>query len=174
MTISRTGFATLTAEVDVRRFSENRFDFSLEPLAECAAREPVVVLHDVGSHERVRRLASVELDAESDAPTLCNLTNHSYFNLDGGRDIFDRIIWGSRITLYIVGLVTVIVVPIGLVIGIVDDVVRRSSRKRRAAQQCQRRGLQRQTVLQFQFVQQSQLPALRRVYIHNHRAFSKK
>jgi len=34
-----------------------------------------------------------------------------------GRDIFDRIIWGSRITLYIVGLVTVIVVPIGLVIG---------------------------------------------------------
>ena len=34
-----------------------------------------------------------------------------------GRDIFDRIIWGSRITLYIVGLVTIIVVPIGLVIG---------------------------------------------------------
>ncbi len=34
-----------------------------------------------------------------------------------GRDIYDRIIWGSRITLYIVGLVTVIVVPIGLVIG---------------------------------------------------------
>ncbi len=34
-----------------------------------------------------------------------------------GRDIFERIIWGSRITLYIVGLVTVIVVPIGLAIG---------------------------------------------------------
>ena len=31
-----------------------------------------------------------------------------------GRDIFERIIWGSRITLYIVGLVAVIVVPIGL------------------------------------------------------------
>jgi len=36
-----------------------------------------------------------------------------------GRDIYQRIVWGSRITLYIVGLVAVIVVPIGLVIGTV-------------------------------------------------------
>ena len=36
-----------------------------------------------------------------------------------GRDIYDRIVWGSRITLYIVGLVSVIVVPIGLAIGTV-------------------------------------------------------
>lgn len=34
-----------------------------------------------------------------------------------GRDIYDRIVWGSRITLYIVALVSVIVVPVGLVIG---------------------------------------------------------
>ncbi len=36
-----------------------------------------------------------------------------------GRDIYDRIVWGSRITLYIVALVGVIVVPIGLLIGTV-------------------------------------------------------
>jgi peptide/nickel transport system permease protein len=36
-----------------------------------------------------------------------------------GRDILDRIIWGSRITLYIVALVSIIVVPIGLLIGTV-------------------------------------------------------
>lgn len=36
-----------------------------------------------------------------------------------GRDIYDRIVWGSRITLYIVALVSIIVVPIGLIIGTV-------------------------------------------------------
>jgi peptide/nickel transport system permease protein len=36
-----------------------------------------------------------------------------------GRDIFARIIWGARITLTIVGLVVVIVAPVGLVVGTV-------------------------------------------------------
>ncbi len=40
-----------------------------------------------------------------------------------GRDILDRIIWGSRITLYIVGLVSIIVVPIGLLVGTVAGYV---------------------------------------------------
>ena len=44
---------------------------------------------------------------------------HWFGTDDLGRDIYDRIIWGSRITLYIVGLVAVIVVPIGLLIGTV-------------------------------------------------------
>ena len=60
-----------------------------------------------------------------------NLTNRlqppsgeHWFGTDElGRDIYDRIIWGSRITLYIVGLVTVIVVPIGLVIGTIAGYV---------------------------------------------------
>lgn len=40
-----------------------------------------------------------------------------------GRDLYDRIVWGSRITLYIVGLVGVIVVPVGLLIGTVAGYV---------------------------------------------------
>ena len=40
-----------------------------------------------------------------------------------GRDIYSRIVWGSRITLYIVGLVAIIVVPAGLMIGIVAGYV---------------------------------------------------
>ncbi len=41
-----------------------------------------------------------------------------WFGTDGfGRDIFDRIIWGSQITLFIVVLVGIIVVPIGMLIG---------------------------------------------------------
>jgi peptide/nickel transport system permease protein len=36
-----------------------------------------------------------------------------------GRDVYERIIWGSRITLYIVGLVGIIVAPLGLIIGII-------------------------------------------------------
>lgn len=40
-----------------------------------------------------------------------------------GRDIYDRIVWGSRITLYIVGLVSIIVVPVGMAIGVVAGYV---------------------------------------------------
>jgi glucose-1-phosphate thymidylyltransferase len=44
--------------------ADNVFDFSLVPLAARARREPVVALYEMGSPERVRRLASVELDGE--------------------------------------------------------------------------------------------------------------
>ena len=35
-----------------------------------------------------------------------------------GRDIYQRIIWGARVTLQLAGLVTVVTIPIGLIIGI--------------------------------------------------------
>ncbi|MEM7528238.1 MAG: nickel transporter permease [Pseudomonadota bacterium] len=40
-----------------------------------------------------------------------------------GRDILDRIIWGSRITLYIVALTAAIVVPVGLGVGVLAGYV---------------------------------------------------
>jgi peptide/nickel transport system permease protein len=40
-----------------------------------------------------------------------------------GRDIYERIVWGSRVTLYIVGLVGILVVPIGILIGTVAGYV---------------------------------------------------
>ena len=46
-------------------------------------------------------------------------TAHWFGTDELGRDIYDRIVWGSRITLYIVALVGVIVVPVGLLIGTV-------------------------------------------------------
>jgi NDP-sugar pyrophosphorylase family protein len=44
--------------------ADNVFDFALAPLAARAAREPVLALCDVGTRERVSRLASVELDRD--------------------------------------------------------------------------------------------------------------
>ena len=39
--------------------------------------------------------------------------------MNSGRDIFARIIYGSRITLLIIFLVSIVVLPVGLLIGTV-------------------------------------------------------
>ena len=61
-------------------------------------------------------------------PIATNLTNrlqplsaeHFFGTDEVGRDIFSRIVWGSRLTLYIIGLVAIIAAPVGIVIGTVS------------------------------------------------------
>ncbi len=43
--------------------------------------------------------------------------DHFFGTDEVGRDIFSRIIWGSRLTLYIIGLVAIIAAPVGIIIG---------------------------------------------------------
>ncbi len=71
-----------------------------------AAFAPLLVTHDPLQQNLDNRLAPPS-------------SEHWLGTDELGRDIYSRIIWGSRITLYIVALVVVIVGPTGLVIGTV-------------------------------------------------------
>jgi peptide/nickel transport system permease protein len=57
-----------------------------------------------------------ELSNSLQAPS----SKHWFGTDEFGRDIFSRLVYGSRITLYIITLVTVIVGPIGLAIGTIS------------------------------------------------------
>lgn len=49
------------------------------------------------------------------------LSSEHYFGTDEvGRDIYSRIIWGSRLTLYVIGLVAIIAAPVGILIGTIS------------------------------------------------------
>jgi peptide/nickel transport system permease protein len=66
------------------------------------------------------QLAPFEPDAQNLAERLLPPSALHPFGTDQlGRDILSRVIWGSRITLLIIGLAAITVAPIGLAVGIV-------------------------------------------------------
>ncbi|ATO57788.1 ABC transporter permease [Bartonella sp. 1-1C] len=70
----------------------------------CAIFAPWIATHDVVSNDLAHRL-------------LPPSSSHYLGTDELGRDIFSRLIFGMRITLYIVFLTTIIVAPIGLIVG---------------------------------------------------------
>lgn len=55
------------------------------------------------------------------AQRLLPLSADHFFGTDEvGRDIFSRVVWGSRLTLYVIGLVAIIAAPIGIIVGTVS------------------------------------------------------
>ncbi|MBX4335130.1 ABC transporter permease [Bartonella raoultii] len=76
----------------------------------CALFAPWIATHDFLHNDLAHRLQP---------PSLLH-----YFGTDElGRDIFSRLVFGARITLYIVFLTTIIVGPIGLIVGTVSGYV---------------------------------------------------
>ncbi len=52
---------------------------------------------------------------------LLPLSADHFFGTDElGRDIFSRVVWGSRLTLYIIGLVAIIAAPVGILVGTIS------------------------------------------------------
>jgi peptide/nickel transport system permease protein len=97
---------------------------SLERFGKKLARNPmailglVVILFAVTVALLAPILATHPPTAQSLHDQLSSPSQVYWFGTDDlGRDIYSRLIYGARITLYIVGLVTLISVPIGLFLG---------------------------------------------------------
>ncbi|MBB4095561.1 ABC transporter permease [Ochrobactrum pecoris] len=65
---------------------------------------PLIATHDIGANNLANRLQPPSW-------------GHFFGTDELGRDIFSRLVYGSRITLYIVTLTAVIAAPIGLIVG---------------------------------------------------------
>lgn len=91
-----------------RRFARNRLGMVgfiiVVALILCAILAPLLATHDPYLPDLARRLSAPDAQNWLGADEL-------------GRDIYSRILYGSRLTLLIVGLVIVTSAPIGLVIG---------------------------------------------------------
>lgn len=70
----------------------------------CAVAAPFIATHNPLEQDLTRVLMSPSL-------------SHWFGTDEYGRDVFSRIVYGSRVTLYIIFLVTIIVGPVGLLIG---------------------------------------------------------
>ena len=98
------------AYLDLLAFMKNRLAvlglLIIVALIFIAALAPVIASYDPVEINIANRLQPLSLT--------------HYFGTDEmGRDIFSRVIWGARLTLYVIGLVAVIAAPVGIVVGTV-------------------------------------------------------
>ncbi|MGF1552155.1 MAG: ABC transporter permease [Paracoccaceae bacterium] len=103
-------------QADCQRFYLSWLAFRANPIAMAGLAIIVALV-------LVALLAPVLTTTDGAAQTLSNRLappswDHWFGTDQLGRDIYDRIVWGSRITLYIVALTALIVVPIGLAVGV--------------------------------------------------------
>jgi peptide/nickel transport system permease protein len=87
-------------------------------------RDRAVDRRDPGAGRRLPLLTQADGTEQHLSDRLLAPSAEHWFGTDElGRDIYERIVWGSRVTLYIVGLVGILVVPIGILIGTVAGYV---------------------------------------------------
>lgn len=80
----------------------------------------LIILALIGIAVFAPQIAPFDPLATDLANRLKPLSGTNWFGTDDlGRDIFSRIVWGSRLTLYVIGLVAIIAAPVGIIVGTV-------------------------------------------------------